>query len=176
MDFFDTVKKRYTHKEQFLPDPVPFEVLERIAEAGITAPSGGNRQSVRLVILPDRDALKPLCDISPVQALRTAPAAIALFTDGATQKGEMNFEIEDYAASAENMLLASTALGYASVWLDSPYYDKANEAAARDALGAPGSCRLRVVIPVGIPDGPGSRRAKLPYDERVFYRKYLHKR
>ena len=172
MDFFDVVKKRYTHKESFLPDPVPLSDLELIAEAGLTAPSGSNSQSVRLVILPDREALQPLCDIRPTISLRTAPAAIALFTDSATQTGDMNFEIEDYSAAAENLLLAATALGYASVWLDSPYFSEDKEYAARTLLGAPDSCRLRVVVPIGLPDGPGSRRSKLPLSERMFYRKY----
>ena len=176
MDFFDAVKNRYTHKEKFLPDAVPLEALERIAEAGFAAPSGGNSQSVRLVLLPDREALQPLCDVSPAISLRTAPAAIALFTDNMTQTGELNFEIEDYSAAAENMLLAATALGYVSVWLDSPYFDKDKEAAARALLNAPKSCRLRAVIPVGLPDGPGSRREKLPYEERVFYNKYYNKK
>ena len=176
MDFFDAIKKRYTHKECFLPDAVPLRDLELIAEAGLAAPSGGNSQSVRLVLLPDRAALQPLCDISPGSAaLQTAPAAIALFTDSTTQTGALNFEVEDYAAAAENMLLAATALGYASVWLDSPYFDKAKEKSARALLGAPESCRLRVVVPVGLPDGPGSRREKLPFSERMFYGKYYEK-
>ena len=172
MDFFEAVMKRYSHKEAFLPDAVPLGDLEMIAKAGLLAPSGGNSQSVRLVILPDREALQPLCDFSPVLALRTAPAAIALFTDSATQAGSPGFEIEDYSAAAETMLLAATALGYASLWLDSPYFDDANDQAARAALGAPDHCRLRVVLPVGLPDGPGTRREKLPHNERMFIGKY----
>ena len=174
MDFFEAVEKRYTHKEKYLPDAVPIEDLEQIARAGLAAPSGNNAQSVRLVILPDRKALQPLCDVSPAVSLLTAPAAIALFTDGSTQRGETNFEMEDYSAATENMLLAAVALGYASTWLDYPYLKPENEKAAREVLGAPDSCRLRVVLPVGMPDGPGSRRTKLPYGERVFYRQYGH--
>ena len=172
MEFFEAVKKRYTHKEKYLPDAVPLADLERIAHAGAAAPSGGNSQCVRLVILPDRDALQPLCDVSPATGLRTAPAAIALLTDSSTQSEGFNFEIEDYAAAAANMLLAATALGYVSTWLDSPYFDAAKEKAARAVLGAPDNCRLRVVLPIGLPDGPGSRRRKLPLSERIFYGKY----
>ena len=42
MDFFEAIEKRYSHKETFLPDPVPLADLERIAHAGLTAPSGAN--------------------------------------------------------------------------------------------------------------------------------------
>ncbi|MCL2811172.1 MAG: nitroreductase family protein [Clostridia bacterium] len=172
MDFFQAVKNRYSHKERFLPDPVPLSDLERIAQAGLAAPTGNNTQCVRLVILPTREDVQPLCDVSPTEGLRTAPAAIALLTDASTQKGRYNFEVEDYAAAAGNMLLAITALGYASVWLDSPYFGQAEQKAALEALGVPKGYHLRVVLPVGKPDGLGSRRDKLAFSERVSYGRF----
>ena len=172
MDFFEAVNSRYSHKEAFLPGAVPLEHLEQIARAGIAAPSGGNSQCVRLVILPDRQSLRPLCDISPAIGLETAPAAIALFTDSSAQTGPLNFEMEDYAAACENMLLAATALGYAALWLDSPYFDKEKERAASALLNAPEGYTLRVVLPVGLPDGPGGRRKKLGYERRVYLKRF----
>jgi len=172
MDFFQAVANRYSHKERFLPDPVPLNDLERIAKAGLAAPTGNNTQCVRLVILPDRQYVQPLCDVSPTEGLRTAPAAIALLTDASGQKGGFNFEVEDYAVAAGSMLLAITALGYASVWLDSPFFGEAKQKAALAALGAREGYHLRVVLPVGLPDGPGSRRDKLAFSERVSYGKF----
>jgi nitroreductase len=173
MEFFDVIEKRYSHKERFLPDPVPLEILERIAKAGLAAPTGNNCQYVRLIILPDRNALKPLCDVSPTGGLLTAPAAIAVLTDPSAQKNnKYNFEVEDYCAAAENMLLATVALGYSSVWLDSPYFDEAKEKAGLMVLGAPETYHLRVVLPIGLPDGSGSRRSKMPFSERVSYGRF----
>ena len=169
MDFFQAVQERYSHKERFLPDAVPIEALRRIARAGLAAPTGNNTQCVKLVILPDRAAVQPLCDAAPTDGMLTAPAAIALLTDPSAQKGKYNFEVEDYAAAAGSMLLAATALGYASVWLDSPYFAEAAQKAALAVLGALPAYRLRVVLPIGLPDGPGSRRSKLPFHERVSY-------
>lgn len=172
MDFFETVEKRYSHKERFLPSPVPLSDLETIAKAGLASPTGTNSQCVRLIILPDREALQPLCDVSPTEGLRTAPSAIAVLTDPASQKSEWNFEVEDYSAAASQMLLAITALGYVSVWLDSPYFDESRQKAALKILGAPEGYHLRVVLPVGLPDGGGSRRGKMAFEERVSYRKF----
>lgn len=175
MDFFEAVKKRYSHKEKFLPDPVPLADLEKIAEAGLAAPTGMNSQCVRLIILPDRAAIQPLCDIHPTDGLLTAPAAIVLLTDSSAQQGRtgrFDFQIEDYSAATENMLLAATALGYSSLWLDSPYFDPEKEKAALEALGVPDNHRLWVVLPIGLPDGEGSRREKLTFNERVYYRKF----
>ena len=172
MDFFDAAARRYSHKGKFLPDPVPLADLERIAAAGLAAPSGANQQSVRLVLLPDEAALAPLRAVAKHGGLDSAPAAIVLLTDGSTQKLSVNFEMEDYAAAAQTMLLAATALGYASLWLDSPFFDEGRQAAALAALGAPAGTRIRVVLPIGKPDGEGSRREKLPFEQRAFYGRY----
>ena len=175
MDFFEVIEKRYSHKEKFLPDAVPLEKLEQIARAGLAAPTGGNTQCVRLVILPDRDILRRLCELAPNNALSSAPAAIAVLTDAssAAQTGEFNFEAEDYSAAAENMLLAAVALGYCSLWLDYPWLsNQNNQKAALEILGAPERYTLRALLPIGLPDGPGTRREKLPYESRVSYGKF----
>jgi len=172
MEFFETVEKRYSHKERFLPDPVPLKDLELIVKAGLAAPTGNNSQYVRMVILQDREALQPLCDVSPTDGMRTSPAAIAVLTDPSAQKSEWNFEMEDYSAAAAQMLLAATALGYVSLWLDSPYFDKEKQKAALKVLGAPENYHLRVVLPIGLPDGEGSRRDKMAFEERVSYGKF----
>jgi len=176
MDFFEVIEKRYSHKEKFLPDSVPLEDLELIAKAGLAAPTGNNSQYVRLVILPDREALQPLCDVSPTDGMRTAPSAIAVLTDRSAQKSQWNFEVEDYSASAAQMLLAATSLGYVSLWLDSPYFDEDKQKFACKILGVPDGYHLRVVLPVGLPDGEGSRRSKMPFEDRVSYKKYGEKK
>lgn len=172
MDFFETVNKRYSHKERFLPDRVPITDLEQIAKAGLAAPTGNNSQYVRLVILPDRTSLQPLCDVAPTEGLLTAPAAIVVLTDPSAQMIQWNFEVEDYAAAAAQMLLAATALGYVSLWLDSPFFDEEKQKAALAVLGAPENYHLRVVLPIGLPDGEGSRRAKMTFEQRVSYGKF----
>jgi len=172
MDFFEVVEKRYSHKEKFLSDAVPVEDLERIAKVGLDAPNGQNKQCVKFIILPDKSSLKPLCDVSPTVGLQTAPAAIAIFTDNSEQSDFHNFEVEDYSAAVGEMVLAVTALGYVTVWLDSPYFNKENQAAAIKVLGAPEGYTLRVVLPIGLPDGTGSHRGRVPFNERVSYGKF----
>ena len=174
MDYFEAVEDRYSHKEGFLPDAVPIEDLNLIAKAGLAAPSGNNSQSVKLVILNGRDEVQPLCDVNPTFGLQTAPAVIAVLTDSEAYKtNRYNFEVEDYSAATVQMLLAVTALGYSSLWLDSPYFDEVKQKEALAVLGATETQYLRVVLPIGKPDGPGSRREKLPFDARVSYGKIL---
>ena len=164
MEFFDAVKQRYSHKELFLPKPVPLSDLEKIADAGLRAPTGNNSQCVRLIILPDRASVQKLCDIAPGKALQSAPSAIAVVTGPGNR-----FQVEDYSAAASQMLLAAVALGYVSLWLDSPFFDEERQKAALKVLGLPEDHHLWVVLPVGLPDGSGSKRDKLSFEERVSY-------
>jgi nitroreductase len=169
MNFFEATQKRYSHKERFLPDVVPESVLDQIATAGLAAPTGNNTQCVKLVILRERDEVQKLADIVGTEGLKTAPAAIAVLTDSEGHRAPYNFEMEDYSAAATQMLLAAVALGYASLWLDSPFFGEEAQKAACKTLGATDRYHLRVVLPIGLPDGEGSRRDKLSFEERVSY-------
>jgi Nitroreductase len=173
MEFFEVLESRYSYKGRFLPDAVPLDKLELIAKAGLSAPTGNNSQCVKLIILPDKESLAPLCKVANSDGLNSAPAAIAIVTDHSRSVGKYNFEVEDYAAAMENMLLSSVALGYVSVWLDGPFLDEEPQKAACEALGIPAEgYHLRAVVPVGLPDGEGSRRTKLPFNERVGYGRF----
>ena len=172
MDFFEASQSRYSYKHRYAPTPVPLAHLEMIAAAGLAAPTGNNSQCVSLVLL-DRPALDDLEAIVHTNGFSTAPAGIALFTDPALQTGSlMDFAVEDYAAAASAMSLAAVALGYVSVWLDYCLFDPANQAAAKQALGIPDRCRIRVVLPIGLPAEEEPRRPKKPFAERVSYGRY----
>ena len=50
MDFYDVIKNRRSCRV-FKPDPIPTDVLERIVEAALWAPSGKNRQNYRVFVV-----------------------------------------------------------------------------------------------------------------------------
>jgi len=172
MNFFEAVEKRYCHKARFLSKDVPLSELEKIAKAGLAAPTGNNTQCVKLVILRNRDEVQKIADVVALEELLTAPAAIAVLTDSEGHRHPYNFEVEDYSAATAQMLLAATAMGYVSGWLDSPFFDEKNQKAALLALGASERYHLRVVLPIGLPKGEASRRDKLAFAERVSYGKF----
>jgi hypothetical protein len=115
--------------------------------------------------------MQALCNIAPTEGMNTAPSAIAVLTDSTGHKAPYNFEVEDYAAAAAQMLLATVAMGYTSVWLDSPFFGEKEQKAALEALGATDRYHLRVVLPIGLPAAEGSKREKLPFEKRVSYKK-----
>ena len=118
MDVFEAFAKRYSYRGPFTDAPVPREDLEKIVQAGIQAPSGKNEQVVSFVIVDAPELLRQIAALVNRPVCNTARAMIACVADPRPVFEGFSFDREDCAAAVENMLLAITALGYASVWLD----------------------------------------------------------
>ncbi len=168
MDVFEAIARRHSYRGAFAPRAVPRADLERIVTAGIRAPSGYNGQSTSFVIVDDRAILAGLAEITGSALIAGAPAAIVVVMDPDAPPGkDLRFGIEDYAAAAENMLLAVTALGYATVWLDGMLRREGRAAKVGALLGVPPSREVRVILPVGVPVEAGAQKEKKPFAERA---------
>ncbi|MGC8863198.1 MAG: nitroreductase family protein [Armatimonadota bacterium] len=167
MDVFQAIAKRHSYRGAYLDRPVPREDLRRIVQAGIQAPSGCNAQTTSFVVIDDPAVIARLREIIPV----SAPAAIACVVDPTPVYKSTSFEIEDCAAAVENMLLAITALGYATVWLDGVLRGGKGQQIA-GLLGVPEGKRVQVLLPVGVPVEQGVQREKKPFEERAWFNRY----
>lgn len=75
MDLYDVMRTTPAVRE-FTDDPLPDEVLERILDHARFAPSGGNRQGVRVVVVRDQHTRSALAELGLPAARRyTAQAA-----------------------------------------------------------------------------------------------------
>ena len=71
MELYDVMRSTPAVRE-FTDDPVPDEVLGRVLDSARFAPSGGNRQGVRVVVLRDQDSRSALADLGLTAARRYA--------------------------------------------------------------------------------------------------------
>jgi len=140
MDLFEAIEKRASVRAYDAAE-VPDEDLLKIADAGRRAPSGGNRQPLQFIAITNAETLKALERVQV--AFATASAAIGIVADPQASR----WWLEDASAAAENMLLAITALGYASVWVEGTLIKE--EDFARELLGVPDSKRLIILLPIG---------------------------
>src|SRR6478752_2328192 len=62
MDLYEAMRCAPTSR-RFKPDPVPRELLVRALDAARFAPSGGNRQGWRVVVVTDRSTREALRDL-----------------------------------------------------------------------------------------------------------------
>ena len=172
MDLFEAIGKRYSFRGEFSAAPVPREDLRKIVQAGIQAPSAKNEQVVSFVIVDDPALLGQLAEIIDRPFCRSAKAMIVCAADPRAVVGPFSFAAEDCAAAVENMLLAITALGYASVWLDGVLRVEDKAARIGRLLGVPEGRPVRIVLPVGVPAQPGTQKEKLPFERRASFNRF----
>ena len=117
MNTLETIKNRRSTKN-FKPDPVSEEILEKIIEAGIWAPTGKNRQAPIIIAVTDkatRDMLSRMnaqvlgADIDPFYG---APVVLVVLSDK-----QVNTYVHDGSLVMGNLMLAAHELGVGSCWI-----------------------------------------------------------
>ncbi len=101
----------------FGPEPVDPEALRGMLEGAMHAPSAGNQEPWRFVVIRDRATLEAIATGHPY-ALAARSCALAVLVCAATQDlRHPDFWPQDCAAATENLMLAAHMLGLGSVWL-----------------------------------------------------------
>jgi nitroreductase len=141
METFEAIKKRRSVRE-YTGESIPREDIEKIVDAGRLAATGSNYQPWEFIVITERGMIEQL----KVAAswMEKAGAIIAVVMDPTSR-----WWVEDGAAAVENMLIASTALGYGSCWLEG--YTLPREEEFKELLGIPEEKRLLTLVPIGVP-------------------------
>lgn len=166
----DVIRERSSYRGRYKDVRVPREDLVRILEAGLAAPSGCNRQTTSLVAVDDPALLREVLDSIDPPACGTAPALICVLTRRAPASRGRCYDVQDYSAAIENMLLAIKALGYDSCWYEGHVAE--NDAMAEGLagmLGVPDGLRLVCLLPVGHAADEVTKPDKKAFDERAWF-------
>ena len=167
MDFFEAVAARGSYRGEFLEEAVPQADLEKILEAGLRAPSGYNNQTTTFLVVTDKALLSKIAEWKPAPATSTAPVVIVALSEFWQAENGLSFELEDYAAATENVMLAITAAGYAGVWMDGAVKLDGLAGQLAALLDIPQNFCVRAIIPMGKPRGKVAQKDKKPFGERV---------
>ncbi len=157
MDTLEAIRKRRSIR-RFTNESVPRADLETIVDAGRLAATGSNRQPWDFVVVTDRATIGQF-QVSGVW-IGQAAAVIVVVMDPASR-----WWVEDGAAAIENMLLASTALGYGSCWVEGDALPR--EQQFKTLLEVPPEKRVMALIPLGVP-------AETPMPEKKPLEAVLH--
>ena len=120
MDILEFIKSRRSIRK-FLDEPVEKTQLTTILEAARWAPSAGNCQPWRFIVITDRQKIKKFDPFFHQPWVLTAPAVVVVLSvpeESQKRYGiTSNYYIQDCAAATQNMLLMAHGLGLGSVWV-----------------------------------------------------------
>ena len=164
------MKNRTSYRGEYKSTPVPREDLKKIMEAGLCAPSGCNTQTTSLIAIDDAEVLKKLREVIEPEFVVSAPAIICVLTQAVPAYKDVCFNVQDYSAAIQNMLLAIVELGYQSCWVEGQITDvhKIGEKMAK-ILGVPDDYDLICFLPVGTADDPLHHVQRKPFEERAWF-------
>jgi len=166
METWDAIRAR-RNVRTYLPDPVPAADLDRIAEAGWRAPSGGNRQHWNFIIVTDREQLEALSTVwQGAKHIAGAAAAIALVLPQPADERSKVVDRYDLGQATYAIMLAAADLG-----IGTGHSSVGEQEKAREILGVPGDHDVAYLIGVGYPADrplkPIVKPDRLPFDEVV---------
>ena len=153
MDALEAIRKRRSVR-RYTGDPIPTQDLETIVDCARLAATGGNRQPWEFIVVTGREMIDQLKIAA--EWMDRAGAIIAVVMDPSSR-----WWVEDGSAAIENILIACTALGYGSCWLEG--WTLAREDELKAFLGVPAAKRLLTLIPIGVPvEWPSKEKKPLP--------------
>ena len=173
MDILDVIKNRTSYRGKYENIPVPKEDLIRILEAGTAAPSGCNKQTTSFVAIDDIKLLNEIKALIEPPVAETAPAFILVLTQKIFAYRDKCFNVQDYSAAIENMLLAIKALGYESCWYEGHITDDDRICdKIAEVLGVPGEYGVVCILPVGKALDEIKLPVKKAFEERVSFNRF----
>jgi len=171
MDFWQVIEERRSVRNFDAERDVPPEMVQRILEAAIRAPSGGNCQPWHFVVIRSEQTRDLLAKAAYGQSfVADAPVVIVVCADPARSAGRYGsrggqlYCLQDTAAATEHILLAVTALGLGACWVGA--FD---EKAASQTLGLPANLRPVAIVPIGYPVAHHHRTSRRSLKEVVTF-------
>ncbi len=170
MDILEIIKGRRSIRN-FKTENLPEQAVEKLVEAARWAPSAGNIQPWKFIIVRKPEIKKRLAKAALEQAfVEEASVVIVVCADenrssqGYGNRGGTLYCIQDTAAAIQNIHLAAYALGLGTCWIGA--FD---EEETRKILKIPQGIRPVAIIPVGYPAESPQSRNRRPLGEIVHY-------
>lgn len=140
---------------RFTGDEIPEKEIIEIINTGLRAPSAGNKQPWRIVLIQDANRKEQLAAAAYGQTFIIKASAIlaicAVPYESAERYGERGstlYVLQDTAALAQNILLATHLRGYGACWVGA--FD---ETEVRKVLNIPQEMKPVALLPIGKVEG-----------------------
>jgi nitroreductase len=166
MDVAEAIRTRRSVR-RYHPRKVEKKKLMAILEAARLAPSAGNRQEWRFIVVQDPQTRKKLADAASNQTfVAEAPVVIVCCaeTDGHIMRcGQLSYPI-DVAIAIDHMTLKAVEEGLGTCWIGAFYEDK-----VKSILGIPPRIRVVELLTLGYPADSPRPKVRKKIEEIVKY-------
>lgn len=173
MDLIEGIKTRRSVKK-YLDRKVPDDMIGAIVEAGTLAPSSGNKQNWRFVVIKNPETQEQIAKHCNEQYWMTgAPVFVAVCSDDDTierfygARGKNLYSIQNCAAAMENMLLMAHALGLGACWVS-----EFDDVELSNDLGLSSGARAHAIMTLGYPTKEIQKKTQKPLKNVMFIESY----
>lgn len=153
--------------------PIEDEKVEKLLRAAMAAPTAGNKQPWKFVVIKDKQTLKTISEhFNTMKMAEQAPLAIVVCGDmeNTFPADGRDYWVEDASAASENLLLAAHAMGLGAVWCGI-YPMQERVTYLKQLLQLPETIVPLNVIPIGYPaENPAPKDKWKP--ENIHYEKW----
>ena len=156
MDILEIIKNRRSIRS-FQNKKISEDIVDKVIEALIWAPSAGNLQSRKFYFIFNQEIKEKLVEAASQDFISEAPLVIVGCADEKTsskygERGKNLYSICDVSAGIQNMMLLAQEKGLGTCWVGA--FD---EKKVSKILNLPGDLKPIVIIPVGYPaEKPGA--------------------
>jgi len=162
MSIFDTIKDRRSVRT-YKGERIPKDKLEKLLEAARLAPSAGNGQSWKFIVIESEQIKNQLVAASNNQAfVGTASHIIAGIGDP-----DKKWHQVDLAIALEHIVLGAVELELGTCWIGA-----FNENEVNKILKIPQDKKIVALLTVGIPAESPAARPRKALEEIVAYNEY----
>ena len=164
MDLYDAIWKRRSVRS-FLSREIEDRKLNRILEAGLSAPSASNKQPWRFIVVRNEETRKKLASAARNQNF-VAEAPVVLVACGVDPDyvmacGQHAYTV-DVSIAVDHITLAAVVEGLGTCWIGAFYEDQ-----VKSLLSIPENVRVVALLPMGYPaDHPAPTQRK-SFENRV---------
>lgn len=176
METFDCIRTRRSIRS-YQNKTLEFDKVTKVLEAGSKAPSAGNLQAYRFILVTDRDKIDALPDMCSDQYWIAESQAVIIVCEDIERieahyglRGQRLYAIQDCAAAVQNMLLAAHDLEMGACWIGS-----FEEDFVADLFGVPESARVQAIVTLGYPAQEPDPKSEETIDTLVYFNKYGEK-
>ncbi|MHA2406460.1 MAG: nitroreductase family protein [Candidatus Hermodarchaeia archaeon] len=168
MNVIEAIRTRRSIR-QYQSHPIPDEDLKRILEAAQLAPSAGNKQPWKFIVVRDTVTKAKLAESSRNQQwIADADVVIvAIAMDKNDPSIYKKWVERDVMTAVEHMVLAAWELGYGTCWIGA-----VNQDYTKKLLAIPEAMTVINLLPIGIPDERPETKDRKSFEDLFFAEHY----